>query len=41
MPATGQKIDGALHNGGNDSLCQTDFMPGYIPRIGAHRLKQW
>ena len=36
--ATGQKIDGALHNGGNDSMVSNDFTQVISDGIGAHIL---
>ena len=36
--ATGQKIDGALHNGGNDSIVSNDFTQVISDGIGAHIL---
>ena len=36
--ATGQKIDGALHNGGNDSITSNDFTQIISDGIGAHIL---
>jgi hypothetical protein len=36
--ATGQKIDGALHNGGNDSFVSNDFTQVISDGIGAHIL---
>ena len=36
--ATGQKIDGALHNGGNDSMTSNDFTQVISDGIGAHIL---
>ena len=36
--ATGQKIDGALHNGGNDSITSNDFTQVISDGIGAHIL---
>ena len=36
--ATGQKIDGALHNGGNDSIVSNDFTQVISNGIGAHIL---
>ena len=36
--ATGQKIDGALHNGGNDSFVSNDFTQIISDGIGAHIL---
>jgi hypothetical protein len=36
--ATGQRIDGALHNGGNDSIVSNDFTQVISDGIGAHIL---
>jgi len=36
--ATGQRIDGALHNGGNDSMVSNDFTQLISDGIGAHIL---
>jgi len=36
--ATGQRIDGALHNGGNDSMVSNDFTQVISDGIGAHIL---
>ena len=36
--ATGQKIDGELHNGGNDSMVSNDFTQVISDGIGAHIL---
>ena len=36
--ATGQKIDGGLHNGGNDSMVSNDFTQVISDGIGAHIL---
>jgi hypothetical protein len=36
--ATGQKIDGALHDGGNDSIVSNDFTQVISDGIGAHIL---
>ena len=36
--ATGQRIDGALHNGGNDSMVSNDFTQVISEGIGAHIL---
>ena len=36
--ATGQRVDGALHNGGNDSITSNDFTQVISDGIGAHIL---